>query len=120
MSKRVAGKRLAQFAAIVSALSGCGALARADDDLPSPIEPQLAEAGDWAADFNDAQVACYNGSMSGCDSIWLNERVLMDTFLWRYGRTCGGRVDLAALRNAGAFRLQGPDLHCADIFPGHE
>ena len=47
--------------------TGCGTWAHADGDLPSPIEPSLAEPGDWAADFNDAQVACYNGSMSACD-----------------------------------------------------
>ena len=51
--------------------TGCGTWAHADVDLPSPIEPSLAEPGDWAADFNDAQVACYNGSMSACDSICL-------------------------------------------------
>jgi len=80
----------------------------------------LAEQGDWAADFNEAQVACYNGSMRACDSIWLSNRVLSDTFLHNYGRTCGGRVSLDELRRAGAFRLQGPSLHCVEIFPGHE
>jgi hypothetical protein len=76
--------------------TGCGTWAHADGDLPSPIEPSLAEPGDWAADFNDAQVACFNGSMSACDSIYLNSRVLFDTFLHNYGRSCGGRVNLAA------------------------
>jgi hypothetical protein len=120
MSKRVASRLAVQFAAAVITFSGCGAGARADDDLPSGIYPAQAGPGDWAADFNDALIACYNGSMSTCDSVWLSKRVLMDTCLWQYGRTCGGRVDLAALRSAGAFRLQGPDLHCTDIFPGHE
>jgi hypothetical protein len=38
---------------------------RAQSDLPAPQEPQLAEAGDWAADFNQAQMACYEGHMKG-------------------------------------------------------
>ena len=120
MSKRVVCRLAVQFAVTVITFLGCDAWARAEDDLPPPIEPWLAEAGDWAADFNEAQIACHNGSMSTCDSIWTSKRVLMDTPLWQYGRTCGGRVDLAALRSAGAFRLQGPDLYCTDIFPGHE
>jgi hypothetical protein len=57
--------------------------------------------------------------MTACDAIWLSKRVLMDTFLYHYGRTCGGRVSLSELR-AGAFRLGGPSLHCTEIFPGHE
>lgn len=120
MSKRLAQRHAVRFAAMIVAFSGCGIWARADDDFPPGVEPWLAESGDWAADFNDAQIACYNGSMATCDSIWLSKRVLMDTPLWQYGRTCGGRVEIAALRSAGAFRLQGPDLHCTDIFPGHE
>ncbi|PNG27914.1 hypothetical protein CR492_03225 [Methylocella silvestris] len=120
VSKPVTSTLTVRFAAMFIIFLECGMWARADDDLPSPIEPSLAEAGDWAADFNDAQIACYNGSMNACDSLWLSKRVLMDTFLWQYGRTCGGRVDLAALRSAGAFRLGGPDLHCTDIFLGRE
>jgi hypothetical protein len=108
------------FAAMVAMLFGCEAWSDPADDLPAPSEPQLAEPGDWAADFNDAQIACYNGSMGACDSIWLSKRVLSDTFLYNYGRTCGGRVDLDELRQAGAFRLQGPSLHCSEIFPGHD
>ena len=54
----------------------------------------LAERGDWAADFNQAQITCFKGSMSACDAIWLSKRVLQDTFLYNYGRTCGGRVSL--------------------------
>ena len=96
MSKRVASILTVGFATMVIIFSGCGMWARADDDLPPPIEPSLAESGDWAADFNDAQIACYNGSMSACDSIYLNNRVLFDTFLHNYGRSCGGRVDLGA------------------------
>jgi hypothetical protein len=84
---------------------------RAQSGLPSAEEPWLAEPGDWAADFNQAQVACYRGSMRACDSIWLSRRVLMDTWLYSYGRTCGGRVSLDELRSAGAFRLGGPSLH---------
>lgn len=38
--------------------------AQSEDDLPTPKEPQLAEPGDWAADFNELQVACYEGHMS--------------------------------------------------------
>jgi len=78
------------------------------DDLPAPAEPWLPEAGNWAADFNEAQIACYQGSMRACDSIWLSKRVLFGTFLDRYGHTCGGRVENRARD------------HCIDIFPGHE
>jgi hypothetical protein len=53
-------------------------------------------AGHWDADFNDAQTACYDGSMGACDSIWLSQRVLINTFLHKYGYTCGGRVDRGA------------------------
>jgi hypothetical protein len=86
--------------------------AQTGDDLPQAQQPWLAEAGDWAADFNQAQMACYEGSMRACDSIWLSERVLMDTFLYNYGRTCGGRVDLNEIRRA--------NLTCTEVFPGHE
>jgi hypothetical protein len=106
------------FAAMV-ATSACSTRAF-PDDLPPPSEPMLAERGDWAADFNQAQITCFNGSMTACDAIWLSKRVLMDTFLYNYGRTCGGRVSLGELRRAGAFRLGGPSLHCTEIFPGHE
>ena len=106
------------FAAMV-ATSACNTRAFADD-LPPPSEPILAERGDWAADFNQAQITCFKGSMSACDAIWLSKRVLMDTFLYNYGRTCGGRVSLGELRRAGAFRLGGPSLHCTEIFPGRE
>jgi hypothetical protein len=81
-------------------------------DLPTPQDPMLAEPGDWAADFNDAQLACFQGSMSACDSIWLNDRVLLDSLLGQYGRTCGGRVDLREIRRA--------NLTCTEAFPGHE
>jgi hypothetical protein len=90
----------------------CDARAESEDDLPTPQEPQLAEPGDWAADFNELQVACYEGHMSACDSIWKSKRVLFDTFLYDYGRTCGGRVDRREIR-----RL---DLDCTEAFPGHE
>jgi hypothetical protein len=117
MSKRVASILPIRLAAMVIIFSGCGTWARADDDLPPPIEPSLAESGDWAADFNEAQIACYNGSMSACDSIHLNSRVLFDTFLHNYGRSCGGRVDLVALRRAESGRSL---IRCTEIFPGHE
>lgn len=89
-----------------------GSRAQSAGDLPDAQEPQLAEATDWAADFNEAQVECYGGSMTACDSIWLSDRVLFDTFLHEYGRTCGGRVDLREIRRA--------NLTCNEAFPGHE
>jgi hypothetical protein len=101
------------FATLFSMFIACSVVwAQSDDALPPAEEPMLAESGDWAADFNDAQIACYEGSMAACDSIWLNERVLMDTFLYNYGRTCGGRVDLRAIRREEA--------NCVDVFPGYE
>ncbi len=90
----------------------CDTRAQSEDDLPTPQEPQLAEPGDWAADFNDAQIACYEGHMSACDSIWKSDRVLFDTFLYEYGRSCGGRVDRRQISRAG--------LDCTEAFPGHE
>lgn len=89
-----------------------GSWAQALEALPAPQEPRLAEPGDWAADFNDAQLACYQGSMGACDSIWLDQRVLLDTFLGDYGRTCGGRVDIREIRRA--------DVTCTEAFPGHD
>src|SRR5437867_10646894 len=79
----------------------CDTRAQSADDLPTALEPQLAEPGDWAADFNQAQMACYEGHMRACDSIWKSDRVLFDTWLFNYGRTCGGRVDLRQIRRAG-------------------
>jgi len=90
----------------------CDTRAQYADDLPSAEEPWLAEPGDWAADFNDLQIACYQGSMSACDAIWLDGRVLLDSLLGQYGRTCGGRVDIDEIRRA--------DLSCTEAFPGHE
>ena len=84
---------------------------RAQSDLPPAQEPMLAEPGDWAADFNEAQIACYQGSMSACDSIWKSKRVLFGTWLFNYGRTCGGRVDLRQIRRAS--------LDCTEAFPGY-
>jgi len=84
---------------------------RAQSDLPAAQEPQLAEEGDWAADFNQLQIACYEGHMGACDSLWKSNRVLFDTWLFNYGRTCGGRVDLREIRRA--------DLTCTEAFPGH-
>jgi hypothetical protein len=85
---------------------------RAQSDLPTPQEPQLAEPGDWAADFNDLQIACYEGHMRACDSIWKSDRVLFDTFLYDYGRSCGGRVDRREISRK--------DLSCTEAFPGHD
>lgn len=118
IARRVAHILAVPLTAVVF-ISACYTKALAED-LPAPSEPLLAEPGDWAADFNEAQVACFNGSMSACDGIWLNKRVLSDTFLYNYGRTCGGRVSLDELRRAGAFRFQGPSLHCVEIFPAQE
>jgi hypothetical protein len=89
----------------------CDTRAQSEGDLPEAEEPWLAEPGDWAADFNQAVTECYKGSMKACDSIWLSDRVLQDTWLYNYGRTCGGRVDLRAIRRA--------NLTCAEAFPGH-
>lgn len=101
------------FATLFTLLIGCNVVrAESIDSLPPGEEPMLAEPGDWAADFNEAAIACYEGSMTACDAIWLNERVLMDTLLYGYGRTCGGRVDYRAIRRAGA--------SCIDVFPGYE
>lgn len=86
--------------------------AQSVDDLPEPQQPQLAEPGDWAADFNQAQIACYEGHMIACDSIWKSDRVLFDTFLYEYGRSCGGRVDRRQISRSG--------LDCTEAFPGHE
>ena len=100
------------FAAGLSLLWGSDTRAQSAGDLPPPAEPSLAEPGDWAGDFNEAQIACYQGSMGACDDIWLDDRVLLDSFLGQYGRTCGGRVDLDAIRRE--------DLTCTEAFPGHE
>lgn len=86
--------------------------AQSIEDLPNAEEPMLAEPGDWAADFNDAQIACYQGSMSACDSIWLSERVLLDSLLGQYGRTCGRRADIREIRRA--------NLTCVEAFPGYD
>jgi hypothetical protein len=86
---------------------------RAQSDLPEPQEsPQLAEEGNWDADFNQLQIACYEGHMSACDSLWKNNRVLTDTFLYNFGRSCGARVDRRQISRSG--------LDCAEAFPGHD
>ena len=81
-------------------------------DLPTPEEPWLAEPGDRWAEYNELQIACYEGSMSACDSIWLDERLLLDSLLSKYGRTCGGRADHREISRAG--------LLCTEAFRGHE
>jgi hypothetical protein len=93
------------------------ASAQSAGDLPEAAEPQLCSDGYWCADFNQAQIACYLGSMQACDSIWLSERVLSNTGLHDYGRSCGGRVDVIALRRAFSGGYREPT--CAEIFPGH-
>jgi hypothetical protein len=81
-------------------------------DLPDPAEPWLADPSDRYAGYNEAQIACYQGSMRACDSIWLDERILMDSLLAQYGRTCGGRVNLREIRRA--------NITCSEAFPDHE
>ena len=83
---------------------GYDARAQSAGDLPEPEEPWLAPEGDYYAQFNQAQIACYKGSMEACDSIALSEKILSDTWLHKYGRSCGGRVDLIALRRAESGR----------------
>jgi hypothetical protein len=85
--------------------------AQSEGELPDAAEPQLAEEDDWTARYNEAQIECHEGSMKACDSIWMDDRVLMDTFLYNYGRTCGGRVDLRTIRREG--------FSCVEAFPGH-
>jgi hypothetical protein len=77
--------------------------------LPDAQEPWLAQPGDADEEFNEAQTACYQGSMEACDAIWLNGKVLLDSSLGQYGRTCGGRVDLRQIRRA--------NLTCSEAFP---
>jgi hypothetical protein len=89
----------------------CDTSAQSEGELPQAAEPWLAEEGNWAARYNQAQIACYEGSMKACDSIWIDDRVLIDTWLYKYGRTCGGRVDLREIVREG--------LTCAEAFPGH-
>ena len=93
------------------------ARAQSARDLPAPEEPWLAEEGDYYAQFNQAQIACYLGSMEACDSLWLSDKILPKTFLHDYGRSCGGRVDLIALRRAESGRDR--SITCTEIFPGH-
>ena len=81
-------------------------------DLPTPQEPWLAEPGAQWSEYNELQIACYGGSMSACDSIWLDERLLLDSLLSKYGRTCGGRADDREISLA--------NLLCTEAFPGHE
>ena len=90
----------------------CDTRAQSASNLPTAQEPQLAEPGDWAADFNQLQIACYEGHMGACDSLWKSNRVLTDTFLYDYGRSCGGRVDRRQISRSG--------LDCTEAFPGHE
>ena len=74
----------------VCLFAGCESKAQTAGQLPPAAEPSLSQQGDWAADFNQSQIACYEGSMKACDAIWLNDRVLLDSVvgpvrqnLWR-------------------------------------
>jgi hypothetical protein len=110
-ARRHASRILAVVAG-VCLVAGYDAKSQTASQLPPAAEPSLAQQGDWAADFNQAQIACYEGSMKACDAIWLNDRVLLDSWLGQYGRTCGGRADLRAIRRA--------NLSCTEAFPVHE
>jgi len=110
--RRAARMLVIALAAGVYLFSQSDTRAQSAGDLPNAAEPWLAEPGDWAADFNEAQIACYQGSMRACDLIWLNQRVLLDSPLGQYGRTCGGRANLRAIRRAS--------LSCTEAFPGNE
>jgi hypothetical protein len=101
------------FVAGVCLFGGCATWAQSAGSLPPAAEePRLAEPGNYYADFNAAQIACYEGAMRACDVIWLSDRILIDSWLGQYGRTCGGRADLRAIRRA--------NLTCAEAFPGNE
>lgn len=91
---------LAWFAAV---FISAPASARADD-LPAPGEPPLG------SDYDDTVLACYNGSMTACDALWLDDNILMDSALGKYGRTCGGRLERPSQRQDS----------CVNTFPGHE
>ena len=101
------------FVASVCLFGASDGWAQYTADLPPPTEePWLAEPGDRWSEYNELQIACYQGSMSACDSIWLDERLLLDSWLSKYGRTCGGRADHREIS-----RLS---LLCTEAFPGHE
>ena len=113
-ARRLAFRVLAvPFVAGVCLFGECATWAQSAGNLPPAAEePRLAEPGNYYADFNEAQIACYEGSMRACDVIWLSNRILMDSWLGQYGRTCGGRADLRAIRRA--------NVTCAEAFPGNE
>ena len=52
--------------------------AQSADDLPPAEEPWLGEPDDRYAIYNDAVMACYEGSMTACDEISLDERILIE------------------------------------------
>ena len=112
-ARRRASRMLAvPFVASVCLFWECDTRAQSAGDLPPAQEPWLPEPGDRYAVFNPAVIACYQGSMMACDSIGLNDQILMDSFLGQYGRTCGGRANLRAIRRE--------NLSCTEAFPGHE
>jgi hypothetical protein len=74
------------------------------DDLPDPGEPPLG------SEYDDTVMAYYNGSMTACDALWMDEHILMDSALGKYGRTCGGRLERASQRQGNT---------CVEFF-GHE
>src|SRR2546430_10780611 len=47
----------------------CDTRAQSSDDLPTALEPQQAEPGDWAAGFKQAQTSCYEGDITEGESI---------------------------------------------------
>jgi hypothetical protein len=74
------------------------------DDLPDAGEPPLG------SEYDDTVMACYNGSMTACDALWMDDHILMDSALGKYGRTCGGRLERASQRQGNS---------CVEFF-GHE
>lgn len=75
------------------------------DGLPAPGEPPLGSG------YDDTVPACYNGSMTACDDLRLDDDILLDSVLGKYGRTCGWRLERLGQSKEGS---------CVDIFPGHE
>jgi hypothetical protein len=74
------------------------------DDPPAAGEPPLG------SEYDDTVMACYNGSMTACDALWMDDHILMDSALGRYGRTCGGRLERPSQRHGNS---------CVEFF-GHE
>lgn len=76
----------------------CATWAQSAGNLPPAAEePRLAEPGNYYADFNEAQIACYEGSMRACDVIWLSDRILLDSWLGQRRRPRGSFNGRAAI-----------------------